>query len=348
MAVAAAGKIHHPIAVEAVVALTDLWHLFVPCGRFLDRVGFVLRLGLGDPAVAEEGHFAGQGLEAEVVDLGSPDLVVAVVLGTLDLLCNPDLMSVVALAILNDLVVAVHLCLVVAGSEDHIADLAHQGRDAVHRHSHLLHIRDHWVAAHVLLCLVVVGLVGHIVDPASCRLLDVRSHRPHLVVHIHSAAVDGLLACSLAVHNLVQHSLERTAHVRIRCPRHCFCGFGQAAGSCRTHNHYIRHFAERCGRSLDHKTDHSCHVAVAEDSRHSVFAPEPAGTGRGMLDEELGRSWIGRTPCCQSNGGESGGIAGMLQKGTRRRAAFNGSSGGCTAEKQAMELALFAATIWTR
>jgi hypothetical protein len=38
----------------------------------------------------------------------------------------------------------------------------------------------------------------------------------------------------------------------------------------------------------------------------------------------------------------------MLRKGARRRAAFNGSNGGCTAEKQAMRLALFTATMRTR
>lgn len=48
----------------------------------------------------------------------------------------------------------------------------------------------------------------------------------------------------------------------------------------------------------------------------------------------VGRSGTDRTPCCQSNGCESGGIGRMLQKGTRRRAAFNGSNEGCMAERQ--------------
>ena len=334
---AAPGEIHRSIVVEADVALVDLWHPFALCGRFLDPVDSFRRNVLGDPAVAEVGHFAGQVLEVEVVDLGSPGLAVAAVLETLVHLCNPSLTSVVALAISIDSVVAAHLCLVVAGSEDHIAGHSCRDRDTVHRHSHLLHIHVHWAAARVLPCLVAVGLVGHIVDPASRMLLGVHSHKPHLVVHIHLAAVDDFLACSLAVHNLVESSLGRTAHVRIHCSRHCFCSSGQIAGSYRIHNRRIRHFAGRSGRSLDHKTDHSCHIAVAEDSRHSVFAPEPAGAGRSMLDEELGRSWTGRKPCCQSNGGESGGIADMLQKGTRRRAAFKGSNEGCTAERQAPE-----------
>lgn len=306
----------------------------------MDPVDSFLRDVLGDLAVAEGGHFAGQVLGIEAVDLGSPDLAVAAVLETLVHLCNPNSTSVVALAISNDSVVAVHLCLVVAGSEDHIAGHSCRDRDTVRQHSHLLHIHFHWVAPRVLLCLVAVGLVGHIVDPASRRLLGVHSHKPRLVVHIHLAAVDDLLVCNLAVHNLVENSLGRTARVRNHCPRHCFCSFERAAGSYCIHNRRIHHFAERSGRSLDHKTDHSCHIAVAEDSRHFVFAPGPAGTGRGMLDEELGRSWTGRKPCCQSNGGESGVIAGMLQKCTRRRAAFNGSDGGRTAEKQAARLAL--------
>jgi hypothetical protein len=313
--VAAPGKIHRSIAVEAVVALADLWHPFAPCVRFLDHVDFVRWLGLGDPAVAEEGRFAGQGLGAEVVDLGSLDLAVAAALEVLILLCNPDLTSVVALATANDSAVAVHLCLVVADSEDHIAGHSCRDRDTVHQHSHPQHIQFHWVAAHVLPCLVAVDPVCHIVDPASCGLLGVHSHKPRLVAHIHSAAVDELLACNLAVHNLVESSLGHTVRVRIRCPRHCFCSFGQAAGSYHIHNHRIRRFAGRSGRSLDRKTDHSCHIAVAEDSRHSVFAPEPAGTGRGMLGEELGRSWTGRKPCCQSNGGGKWWVRGYATEG---------------------------------
>jgi len=334
--VAAPGRIHHSIVVEAAVALVDLWQPFAPCGHFLSPVGFVLRVGLGDRAVAEEGHFADQVLGAEVADLCSPDLVEAAVHETLVHLYNPDL---AALAILNDSVVAVHLCLVVAGSEDHTVDPARQYHDTVHQNSLLLHIHVHWVAAHVLLCLVAVGLVGHSVDPASCRLHGFRSRRHRLVSHIRSAAADGLLAYNLAVHNLVGNSLGRTGRVRSRCPRHCLCNFGDAAGSYRIHNHRIHRVAGRSGRSLDRRTGRSCHIVVAEDSRHAVFAPEPAGAGRSMLDEELGRSWTDRTPCCQSIGCESGGIACMLQKGTRREAAFNGSNEGCTAERQTPEQA---------
>jgi hypothetical protein len=45
---------------------------------------------------------------------------------------------------------------------------------------------------------------------------------------------------------------------------------------------------------------------------------------------------------------ESGGFAGMLRKGTRRGAAFNGSNGRCTAEKRATRLTLFTAANRTR
>lgn len=310
------GKIHHSIAVGAAVGPAYLWHLFALCGRFLNRVDSFLRHVLGGSVVAEEGHFVGQGLESEVVGLGSPELAVAAVVAILVHLCNPDLKTVVAaLAILNDSEAEVHLCLVVAGSEHHIVAHAHQHRDTVHWHSHLLYIHVHWVAEHILLCLVAVGLVGRIVDPAACRLLDVQLHKPHLVVRIRPAAVDGFLAYNLAVRNLVEHSLGCTVLGRVRshCPRHCLCNSGQTAGSCHIHNHRIRRVAEQSCRSLDHNADHNCRIAVAEDSRHSVFAPEPAGADRSMLDAELGRSWIGRTPCCQSNGGESGGIVGMLQ-----------------------------------
>ena len=232
----------------------------------------------------------GQVLGVEVVGLGSLDLAVAAVLGIVAHLCNPSLTSMDALAILIDSVVVVHLCLFVADSEDHIADHSRQHRDTGHRNSHLLHIHVHWAAAHILLCLVAVGLFGQTVDHASCRLRDVRSRKPHLVLHIHSPGVDGLLAGSLAVHNLVGHSLGRTVRVRIHCPRHCFRSSGQTAGSCRIHNRRIHRFAGRSGRSLDRKIDHSCHIAVAEDSRHFVFAPEPAGADHSMLGEELGRS----------------------------------------------------------
>jgi len=333
-AAAAPGKIRHSIAAEAVVALADLWQPFAPCGHFLNPVGFVVRVGLGDRAVAEEGHFANQVLGPEVVDLCSPDLAEVAVHEISIHLYNPDW---AALAILNDSMVAVHLCLVVAGSEDHTDDPARQLLGTVHQHSHLLHIHVHWVAAHVLLCLVAVGLVGHIVDPASYRLLDVRPRKPHLASHIHSAAVDGLLACNLGVRNLVENSLDRIARVRSRYSRHCLCNFGHAAGSYRVRNHRIRRVAGRSGRSPDHRTGHSCHIAAAEDSRHSVFAPEPAGAGRSMLDEELGRNWTDRTPCCQSIGCESGEITCMLQKGTRREAAFNCSNAVCTAERQTSE-----------
>lgn len=173
--VAAPGKIHPSIAVEAAVGLADLWHLFAPCERSLDPVDSFLRDVLAGPAVAEEGHFVGQGLEAGVVDLGSLDLAVAAVVAISVHLCDPDLKSVVAaLAILNDSVAGVHLCLVVAGSGDHIVGHVRQHRDTVHRHSHLLHIHVRWAPVHVLLCLVAVGLVGRIVDHASCRLRDVR------------------------------------------------------------------------------------------------------------------------------------------------------------------------------
>ena len=256
-----------------------------------------------------------------MVDLDSPDLAVAAVHEVLVHFYDPDL---AALVILNDSVVEVHLSLAVAGSEDHIADLARQHRDTVHRHSHILHMHVHWVVAHVLLCLVAVGLVGHIVDPASCRLPGVRSRKHHLVFHIHSAAVDDLLVYSLAARNLAENSLGHTARIRSRCQRHCLGSSGHAAGSYRIHSHRIHRIAGRSGHSPDHKAGRSCHIAAAEDSRHCVFAPEPAGAGRSMLDEELGRSWTDRTPCYQSIGCESGEMAYMLQKGTtRRKAAFN-------------------------
>lgn len=322
--VAAPGKIRHSVAAEAVVALADLWQPFAPCGHFLNPVGFVLRVGLGDRVVDEEAHFADQVLGTEVVDLGSLDLAEAAVHETSVHLYNPDL---AALAILNDSVVAVHLCLVVAGSEYHTDDPARQLRGTVHWHTHPLHNHAHWVAAHLLLCLVAVGLVGHIVDPASYRLLDVRPRKPRSVSHIHFAAADGRLACSLAVHNPDENSPGHTARVHSRYPHHCLCNSGHAAGSNHIHNRRIHRVAGRSDRSPDHKTGHSCHIAAAEDSRHSVFAPEPAGAGRSMLDEELGRSWTDRTPCCQSIGCESGEVACMLQKCTRRRAAFNGARG---------------------
>jgi hypothetical protein len=88
----------------------------------LNLVDFFLRLVLGDRAVVEDGHFVDQVLGVEAVDLGGPDLAVAVVLEISVHLCNPNLTSMDALAILNDSVVVVHLCLFVADSEDHIAD----------------------------------------------------------------------------------------------------------------------------------------------------------------------------------------------------------------------------------
>ena len=320
MSAAAPCRIRHSIATEAAVGLADLWQSLAPCGHFSGPVDFVLWVGLRDPAVAEEDRSGDQGLGAEVVDLGSLDLAEAAVHEALVHLYNLDS---AAPAILNDSVVAVHLCLVVAGSEDHTDDPARQLLGTVHRHVHLLHIHVHWIAARVLLCPVAVGLVGHIVDPARYRLLDVRPRKPRLIFHIRSAAGDDLLAYSLAVHNPVENSLGRTARVHSRWPRHCLCNFGHAAGSCRIRNHRIHRVAGRSGRSLDHRTGHSCHIVAAEDSRHFVFAPEPAGADHSRLAEELGRSWTGRTPCCRSIGCESGEIACMLQKGTRRRAASN-------------------------
>jgi hypothetical protein len=156
----------------------------------------------------------------------------------------------------------------------------------------------------------------------------VRSRKPHSAVHIRSAVADGLLACSLAARGAVVNTLDHTAHVRSRCPGRCLHNIEQTVGSYRIRSHRTQRDAVHVGRSPDRKTDRSRHIAVAEDSRHAVFAPEPAGAGRNVLDEELRRSWPGCTPCCQSNGRRGSAVACMLQNSGIRRAAFNGSNEG--------------------
>lgn len=229
-------------------------------------------------------------------------------------LCNPDLLLVVAFVILIRSRVDDRLCLDVAGTEDRTAD-----RASPHPHNFAQRIlpldaRIHSIAVGVLPCSAVAGLVGHNVDLANCRLLGAHLHSHRLVFRAHSTAVDNLLACDLAVHNLVEDILDRTVRVRRRCLRHGLHSIGQTAGSYHIRNRRVHHFAGGAGRSPGRGDDHSRQIAAAEGSRHSVFAPEPAGDGHSKLDEELGRKMIGRTPCCRSNGRRSGVIARLKEQ----------------------------------
>jgi hypothetical protein len=292
-----------------------------------------LYLHLGGPAVAEGGRSGSQVLETAIFDLGSPGLMAVVVFEILLHLCNLDLTWVVVSVILNHSRAGVRLFLVVAGTEDRTVDPAHQHHRSVHEHSHPQNTHVHWVPAHALLCLVVVDLVGHVVDRASCRLRGVHSRKPHPVFHTRSPAVGDLLACNSAAHGLV-NTLGRTVHVHSRCSRHCPRNIGRTADSCRIHSHRTRRGAGQVGRSPGRNADRSHRIAVADDSRRAVFAPEPAGAGRNVLDAELRRSWTGCKPCCQSNGGGKCVIAYLLRKGSIRRSALNGSTEGYTVEKQ--------------
>jgi hypothetical protein len=320
LAVAFPDEIHHLIVAEVAFYLAGLCHparLSAHRGRFLDLAESALELELGGQAVAVGSHSVHHALGAEVVDLETEE----------DALCNPGRMTVVVSAILIRSKVDGHLCLVVAGIEDRTADLASSDPRSFAQRNLRWDIRVHWIVVKVLHLSAVAGLVNHIVYLASRRLLDARSRNPRSVFRVHSVVVDDLLVCNLAVHNLVVGTLGHTVvPVRRRFQCHCLRSIGQAAGSYHIHNRHIHHAVGWAGRSPDHKIDHSHRIAAvaAEDSRHSVFAPEPAGAGRSKLVEELRRSLIGRTPCCRSNGRRSGLISRVSQGRPTRRTSFNG------------------------
>jgi hypothetical protein len=318
LAAASPDETHHLIVAEVAFYLAGLCHparLSALRGRFLDLAESALELELGGLAVAADDRYVD---EAEEVDRETGE----------DALCTPGRMMVEVSAILIRWKVDGHLCLVVAGIEDHTADLASRDpRKSVQR-SFLADSRVHWIAVEVLRLSAVAGLVDHIVDLASRKLLGAHSCSPRSVFRVHSVVVNDLLVCSLAVRNLVVGTLGHTVvpvRRRFQCHRR-LRSIGRAAGSYHIHNHHIHHAVGEAGRSPDHKIDHSHRIAAvaAEDSRHSVFAPEPAGAGRSKLDEELRRSLIGRTPCCRSNGRRSGLISRVSQGRPTRRTSLNG------------------------
>jgi hypothetical protein len=324
-------------AAEVVYSLTDLYHFARPAaphGHFLDLAQFVLELELGSLAAAVGCHSVGHVLEIEEADRETGEVA----------LCSPGRTRAVVSAILILSKVDGRLCLVVAGIEDRTVDLASPDPRSSSQRNLRWDIRVHWTVVEVLHLSAVAGLVDHVVDLASRRLLGVHSHSPRLAFRVRSAVVDSLLVCNFAVRNLVEGTLGRTVvRVRRRSQRHCLHNTGQTAGSCHIRNRHIRHAAAVADRSPDRKIYRSRRIAAvaAEDSRHSVFAPEPAGAGRNSFDEELRRNSIGRTPCCRSNGRRSGVSAYVLQSRPIKRASSNGSNGECIFESRTQDRIVF-------
>jgi hypothetical protein len=287
----------------------------------LDLAESALDLELGGLDVAVGSRSVDHALEAEEVDRETEE----------DALYSPGRMMVVVSAILIRSKVGGHLCPVVAGIGDHTAGLASRDPRRLVQRNFLADNHVHWIAVEVLRLLAVAGFVDHIVDLVSREHLGARSYNPRSAFRVHSVVVDDLLVCNLAVHNLVAGTLGHTVvpvRRRSQCHRR-LRSIGRAAGSYHIHNRHIHHAVGWAGRSPDRKIDHSRRIAAAaaaaeEDSRHFVFAPEPAGAGRSKLDEELRRSLIGRTPCCRSNGRRSGLISRVSQGRPTRRTSFNG------------------------
>lgn len=213
------------------------------------------------------------------------------------------LISAVVCAILVHQMMIARFCLAFAGSEDRTVDLASCSRCTVSQRSPLGHVHVRSPEEGALLCLAVAVPYVHIVENRS--LLDVHLRSLHSIGHIRWIVVeDVLLACTPA-------GLGRTGHVRSHCLRwHLrsidqIVGTGQTVGSHHIHNHHSLHVAAGSMRSPGCRIGRSCRTAAAEDSRHCVVAPEPAGAGRSKPGAEPGKR-IGRRPCCRSNGTRSG------------------------------------------
>jgi hypothetical protein len=148
---------------------------------------------------------------------------------------------------------------------------------------------SHHLEDDVHLCLVFVGIVGRTVDREIRGFPGGLGYSSRSVVHIRWAAEDRPLVYSLVAKVVVgEGSLGHNAHARNRWLHRGHRSIGRFVDLHRIRSLHILHVAAVGAHSPGREIDRSCHIAVEEDSQHSVGAPGPAGADRSSPGEERG------------------------------------------------------------